>query len=257
MPVASTSCFGRSTTSSPSRSTTHRPLLAVEGGRAHGRGAPVVELHHPRVHLQPVADLVLGREDGPVLGELDVRQVVVPDRVVQAERLVALAPGVAGALVALDDDRRDVELAQPRSERDAALPAADDHDVGLLGVAELGGLALAPLEPGQPVAGGAVVDALRPPRARRLLVALELVERGQQRPRLAVLAQAQVALARARRRSRTRARRRSRRRPCVGGSLVVQPLGCTFASVASSMSCTPAGPSTVLMFHVNATRSRQ
>ena len=110
-----------------------RPLAVASSKDAdlHGRGAPVVELHHLRVHLQPVADLVLGREHRPVLGELDVRQVVVPDRVVQAERLVALAPGVAGALVALDDDRRHAELAQPRAERDAALPAADDHDVGL------------------------------------------------------------------------------------------------------------------------------
>ena len=116
-----------------------RPLagVLVVARALGGRGAPVVELHHPRVHLQPVADLVLRREHRPVLGELDVRQVVVPDRVVQAERLVALAPGVAGALVALDDDRRHAELAQPRAERDAALAAADDHDLGLGLVAEL------------------------------------------------------------------------------------------------------------------------
>ena len=76
----------------------HRPLAGIRVvGRALGLGAsPVVELHHPRVHLEPVADLVLGRVHRPVLRELDVRQVVVPDRVVQAQRLVAVAPGVAG-----------------------------------------------------------------------------------------------------------------------------------------------------------------
>src|SRR6185295_11216665 len=111
------------------------------------RRAPVVELHHPRVHLEPVADLVLRREHRPVLGELDVRQVVVPDRVVQAERLVALAPRVPGALVALDDDGRDTELPQPRAERDPALAAADDHDLRLLRAPELLSLAAARLEP--------------------------------------------------------------------------------------------------------------
>src|SRR4029079_5523471 len=121
-------------------------LLVVLGALG-GRRAPVVELHHPRVHLEPVADLVLRREHRPVLGELDVRQVVVPDRVVQAERLVALAPGVAGALVALDDDRRHSELAEPRAERDPALAAADDDDVGLRRMAELARLALPGPEP--------------------------------------------------------------------------------------------------------------
>ena len=75
MPVAMTSCLGRSVTSAPSRSTTtiHSPRVLVVL-RALGLGrAPVVQLHHPRVHLEPVADLVLRREDRPVLGELDVR----------------------------------------------------------------------------------------------------------------------------------------------------------------------------------------
>ena len=43
----------------------------------------------------------------------------------------------------------------------------------------------------------------------------------------------------------------------VGGSVVRQPRGFVCASVASSMSLTPSRPSTVLMFHVNETRSRQ
>ena len=50
---------------------------------------PVRHLHDPGVELEPVADLVLRREHRPVLRERQVGQVVVPDRVVQAQRLVA------------------------------------------------------------------------------------------------------------------------------------------------------------------------
>ena len=174
-----------------------RPLAGVGVVRgALGLGAgPVVELHHPRVHLQPVADLVLGREHRPVLRELDVRQVVVPDRVVQAQRLVAVAPAVAGPLAALDDDRRHAELAQARAERDPALAAADDHDLGLDLVAELLGLLLALLEPRLAVRSAPCSTPFGRPGPGRLLVALELVQRGQQRPRLAVAQPQQPAAA--------------------------------------------------------------
>ena len=58
-------------------------------------GRPIVQLHHLSVHFQPVTDLVLGREDGPVLGKGNVRQMVVPDRIMQDERAVAVAPQVS------------------------------------------------------------------------------------------------------------------------------------------------------------------
>ena len=119
-------------------------------------------------------------------------KVVVPDRVVQAERLVAAAPLVARSRVLVEDDRRHAELAQARAEADPALAAADHDDVRLAGVAELLGLALALLEPGRAPAVGAVLHPVRPVRPLGLLVALELVEDGEQRPRLAV-AQAQEA----------------------------------------------------------------
>src|SRR4051794_24994480 len=94
--------------------------------------------------------------------------------------------------VALDDDRRHAELAQPRPERDAALAAADDHDLRLRRVAELPRLALSLLEPRLAVRLRAVLGAGRPARPRGLLVALELVQGGEECPRLAVL-EAQVA----------------------------------------------------------------
>ena len=110
--------------------------LVVPARVAARRPGPVAELHERDVVLEPVADLVLGREHRPVLGELEVGQVVVPDRVVQVEGRVALAPGVTRPLVALEDDGRYAVSLQPRAEADAALAAADDDDVGLLGVAE-------------------------------------------------------------------------------------------------------------------------
>ena len=103
----------------------------------------------------------------------------------QGEGLVALAPRVTRPLVPLDDDRRDSELAQPGTERDAALAAADDQHLGLHGVAELGGLTGSALGPRDPVTEGAVAYPLGPPVVDRLLVALELVEGGEQRERLA------------------------------------------------------------------------
>ena len=214
MPVASTSC------SRPQRHRLavaldlDRPLLLrVVVARALALGAaPVVELHHLRVHLEPVADLVLGAEHRPVLGERQVRQVVVPHRVVQAQALVALAPGVAGPLVLLDDDRRHAQPSQPCAERDAALPAADDHDVGLVGDAELGLLLTTLLEPGLAAGVHAVLDALVARRALVLLEALQLGHRRQQRPGLAA-DQPHVTAAARRRRSRSGSSLRSRRRP--------------------------------------------
>jgi len=44
--------------------------------------------------FDPITTAHLG-EHGPVLGDLDGRQVVVQDRIVQAERFVAVAPFVA------------------------------------------------------------------------------------------------------------------------------------------------------------------
>ncbi len=119
---------------------------------------------------------------------------VVPDRVVQAQRLVALSPAVAGALVLLDDEGGHVELAQARAQRDAALSAADDEHVGLGPVAELGGLLLALLQPGLAGPAAAVFGALGPAHAAGLFMPLQLRHGGQQRPDAAV-AHADVAIA--------------------------------------------------------------
>jgi hypothetical protein len=61
---------------------------------------------------------------------------IIPNRIVQAERLVTLAPAVARPFVFFDDDGRHIELAQPGSECDAALTTTNDDAIGLTRVAE-------------------------------------------------------------------------------------------------------------------------
>src|ERR1700720_3434613 len=108
---------------------------------------------------------------------------IVPDRIMQAERLVTLAPAVAGLFVFFDDDRRHIELAQPGSQCNAALTAANDNAIGLTRVAEFLGFRLAFFFPRFSIAFGAVFRA----EANRLFVPLEFAHGRQQRPDSAVL----------------------------------------------------------------------
>src|SRR5260370_12870952 len=98
---------------------------------------------------------------------------IVPNRIMQAERLVALAPAVAGPFVLFDDNRRHIELAQPGSERDAALTAANDDAIGLTRVAELGCFRLAFFLPRFSIAFGAVFSPHRSVEAKAFFVPLE------------------------------------------------------------------------------------
>jgi hypothetical protein len=113
---------------------------------------------------------------------------------VQAKALVAVAPAVTGTRILLHDDRRHAELLQPRTENDAGLAAADHHSVGLLGETKRALFLLARLEPGLAILVRTVLDALDAVLSLLLFEALQLLQRGQQRPRLAA-DQAQVPAA--------------------------------------------------------------
>jgi len=156
---------------------------------------PVVQLHDLGVHLQPVTDLVFRREDRPVLREGQVGHVVVPDRVMQAQRLVATAPLVAGALGLVDDQCRHAEALESCAKAEAALATADHQAVGLFGDAQRGFLVAALFQPvalvGQAMA---VFGAQWATASERFLVALQLAHGGQQRPAQAVL-QTHITLA--------------------------------------------------------------
>ncbi len=103
---------------------------------------------------------------------------VVPDGIVQAERLVPLAPAVARPLVLFDDDRRNAELTKARTKRDATLAAANNDDIGLLGVTEFAGFGLAFFFPGPAVAVMAVLGAHGTAHAFRLFVTFQLAHCG-------------------------------------------------------------------------------
>ncbi len=144
--------------------------------------------------------------------------------------------------------------------RDAALAAPDDHHVGLLvSDPERGVLGLPLLQPGHPVLVRAVLGTHRASYALGLLVALELVQGGEEGPRLrAVLVdEPEQAATAADRGLERRTTRWSRRRRSAAGSLSRKPDGSTRSRVAARRSATPSGSSTVVRFQEKATRSRQ
>src|SRR5467141_1886371 len=98
---------------------------------------------------------------------------IIPNRIMQTERLVTLTPAVAGPLVFFDDDRRHIELAQPSSERDAALTTTNDDAIGLTRVAEFSSFRLALFLPGLSIALGAVFRPHRSVEANWLFVPFE------------------------------------------------------------------------------------
>src|SRR6266404_2906234 len=119
---------------------------------------------------------------------------IIPNRIMQAERLVTLTPAVARPFVFFDNDCRHIELAQPGSQCDAALTATNDDAIGLTRVAEFLGFRLAFFLPRFSVAFGAVFRPHRTVEADWLFVPLEFAHGRQQRPYPAVL-QAHVAKA--------------------------------------------------------------
>ena len=102
--------------------------------------------------------------------------------VVQGQRVIALAPVVADARLAVDDQRVDAELRQARGDRKPGLPAADDEH-GRVAVGVCGG-GFPQVEPVGPAKIARVGFAWRPRSADLLLEPLELVERREQRPGL-------------------------------------------------------------------------
>src|SRR5215831_13068350 len=110
---------------------------------------------------------------------------VVPDGVVQTQALVPVAPAIAGPRILLDDDRGHAEFPQARTEDDAGLSAPDHHDVRLRRAAEGARFFVAAFEPGLAILERTMLDALRAVLALLLLEALQFLQRGEKRPRLA------------------------------------------------------------------------
>jgi hypothetical protein len=105
--------------------------------------------------------------------------------VVQCERVVTPAPVVADPRPAVDDQRVDLELAEARGHREAALSAAD-HEHRRIAVF-IGRFLFPEVEPVRTREIARVRPALRAPAADVLFEFLQLVERGEQGPRFRFL----------------------------------------------------------------------
>ncbi len=119
--------------------------------------------------------------------------------VVQGQRVVALAPVVTDARLAIHDQRIDLQLGQARSDRKPCLPAAHDQHGGV--PVRIFGGGIAQIEPVRPAEVARIGFALRPRPADAFLHAAQFIERSEQRPRLwrlsisAIRSQAQHAAA--------------------------------------------------------------
>ena len=106
---------------------------------------------------------------------------VVPDRIVQHQRVIPVPPVVADAIVLFDDERRDVELLEPRRDGESRLSAPNDQH---LRVCFGKGILVATLvEPVPAPDLFSVRDASNPSCAQVLLESLQLLHRGQESPR--------------------------------------------------------------------------
>ena len=235
----------------------HRPVLRVFMilSAATEGGVPIVQLHDFGVHLQPIADFVLRREHGPRVGKRQVGKVVVPHGVVQAERLVAIPPRIAGAIILFNNERRHFQAFQPRRQSDAALSATDNDEVGLSCVTQFCLFLSFSLEPRLPIPEDPVLRAAHACRSRFFLESLEFGHRGQQCPAFPALKR-KVTFSRD-------GGPVNVNQPAVtpfssvASPTICQPPCCTSEIVAASMAWISSFPSSVLMFQVKEIRSRQ
>src|SRR5450755_2948258 len=107
---------------------------------------------------------------------------IVPNWIVQHEGLVSLAPGIAGPIIFLQDDRRHPKSLHPRAKRDASLAASDNYAIGLPGEAERRFLLALPFQPVLLLLVSPMLYALDSHRTLLFLVALQLHHGGKKRP---------------------------------------------------------------------------
>ena len=97
---------------------------------------------------------------------------IIPDRVMQTQGFVTVAPAVSRSGVLLDDNGRHPQLPQPRAQGDTALPTADYQHFGLLQGAQVARLGVTLLGPGRSMLVRTVLCAKRSIAPQGFLVAL-------------------------------------------------------------------------------------
>ena len=135
-------------------------LLVVELGRFADSFCPVIQFHHFGIHFQPISDFVFWAENWPVIREWQIWHVVIPNRVMQAERLVTVAPGIPRLFVFLDDDGGNPQAPHTRAKPYATLTATDYQTIGLGLVTEFAFFHFALFKPGGAVFHGTMHNPL-------------------------------------------------------------------------------------------------
>ena len=123
-----------------------------------------------------------------MIGEGQVRHMVVPDRVVQTQRLVATTPLIAGSVSLVDDQGRHAHSLEPRSEPQPPLTAAHDQAIGLSGDPQRCFFIAAALQPVALVSVGVTMTGThRTTATTGFFKTFELAHGRQQRPAQTIL----------------------------------------------------------------------
>ncbi len=185
--------------------TSHSCLASFQATASSGLH-PDVQLEQLGVAIEPLGELVLWREDRPVIGELDVWEMVVPDGVVQHKLVVPLPPVVAHLVVGIDDECWHVEHLEAGVGGQPALTGTFEEsaepfaagttlerarDRGILPTMSTGGVAVGEIsvvfssvQPILPPGLLTMLDALLPVPPYWLLVTLQFLEHGVECPYL-------------------------------------------------------------------------
>ncbi len=172
----------------------HRALAAVGPAQRHGPAfflfiiaatlelgtGPVVELHTFDIGLEPVGQFVLGNVGRPVRWKRHVGKVIDLHLVMQRQRMVAIAPVVADARLAVHDQRVDLQLLQPCGDAKSGLSAADDQN-GRIAVGIFGS-GFPQVEPVGAAKIARIGLAAGPRYSELLFKTFQFVERREQRP---------------------------------------------------------------------------
>jgi hypothetical protein len=86
-----------------------------------------------RVSLEIVRQLVLGREGVAGSGETKARKLYVARGREQAQRILAVAPGIADAMSGVENQEANAAASQVVADGEAGLAAADDDGVDSFG----------------------------------------------------------------------------------------------------------------------------
>ena len=105
--------------------------LFVEGRSCAFGRSPDFEFHDPGICLKPIAHFILGRVDGPIFWKRQIGQMIIPNRVMERKRVIPRTPLITYPGILVDYEARNIERLQTRAKCKAALPTADNDDIGL------------------------------------------------------------------------------------------------------------------------------